>query len=119
MTEYTSFGTLLKRYRQTAGFSQEALAARAGLSARAISDLERGINRAPRYDTLELLTSALSLSEQQRALLRAAAHPEPAPARDLASCASPLFGLPLASPLVGRTEERNLSYPGNMGHPGK
>ena len=55
MTDQTSFSTLLKRYRQAAGLSQESLAARSGLSARAISDLERGINRTPRYDTLELL----------------------------------------------------------------
>src|SRR6266567_7660767 len=69
MTEKASFSTLLKHYRQVAGLSQEALAARAGLSARAISDLERGINRTPRYDTLELLSSALSLSSQQLPLL--------------------------------------------------
>jgi len=106
MTEDTSFGTLLKRYRQAAGFSQEALAARAELSARTISDLERGLNRAPRYDTLELLMSALSLSEQQQALLRAAAHPEPTPARDPAQFTSSLDALPLAPPLVGRAEER-------------
>ena len=82
MTEKTSFRTLLKHYRQAAGLSQEALAARAGLSARAISDLERGINRTPRYDTLEFLSSALSLSSQQHALLQAAARPEIAAAVD-------------------------------------
>lgn len=48
MTKATRFATLLKHYRQAAGLSQEALAARAQLSARAISDLERGINRTPR-----------------------------------------------------------------------
>jgi len=61
MTETTRFATLLKRYRQAAGLSQEALATRAQLSARAISDLERGINRTPRNDTLELLTEALTV----------------------------------------------------------
>src|SRR2546428_2095170 len=76
MTEKISFSTLLKRYRQAAGLSQENLAARSGLSARAISDLERGINRTPRYDTLELLSSALSLSSQQRILLQVSARPE-------------------------------------------
>src|SRR5207237_8829351 len=76
MTEKTSFRTLLKHYRQAAGLSQEALAARAGLSARAISDLERGVNRTPRYDTLELLSSALSLTAQQRILLQVSARPE-------------------------------------------
>ena len=76
MTEPTHFATLLKRYRQAAGLSQEALAARAQLSARAISDLERGINRAPRHDTLELLIEALPLSSHQRALFKVAARPE-------------------------------------------
>ncbi len=50
--QQTSFGILLKRYRMAAGLTQEALAARAGLSARTIADLERGINRLPRHDTL-------------------------------------------------------------------
>ncbi len=35
---------LLKQYRVRARLSQEALAERTGLSARAISDLERGLN---------------------------------------------------------------------------
>jgi len=50
MQEKASFGALLKRYRLAAGLSQEALATRASLSTRAISDLERGINRTSRYD---------------------------------------------------------------------
>ncbi len=104
MTEHTRFATLLKRYRQAAGLSQEALAARAQLSARAISDLERGINRTPRNDTLELLTDALSLSSHQRARLWAAARPETP-----ASAAIPstfLLPVPPAS-LVGREQELN------------
>src|SRR5438067_350588 len=76
MKELSSFGVLLKRYRLAAGLSQEALAARARLSARTISDLERGIHGTPHPDTLELLSSALSLSSQQHALLQAAARPE-------------------------------------------
>src|SRR2546423_14084764 len=79
MKNQTSFGALLRRYRMAAGFSQEALAARASLSTRAISDLERGINRTPHYDTLSLLIGALSLSSHQRALLHASARPELAP----------------------------------------
>ncbi|TMC28406.1 MAG: XRE family transcriptional regulator [Chloroflexi bacterium] len=109
MTEKTSFRTLLKHYRQAAGLSQEALAARAGLSARAISDLERGINRTPRYDTLELLSSALSLSSQQQALLQAAARPEIAAAVD-APPGPPSSGLPLPpTRLVGRSQERSYA----------
>jgi predicted ATPase/DNA-binding XRE family transcriptional regulator len=107
MTEKTSFRTLLKHYRQAAGLSQEALAARAGLSGRAISDLERGINRTPRYDTLEFLSSALSLSSQQLTLLRAAARPEVAAAVD-APLGPPSPDLPLPpTRLVGREQERS------------
>lgn len=76
MTEPTSLGALLKRYRLGAGLSQEALAARANVSARAISDLERGLHRMPHADTLDRLASALALTVQPRALLLAAAHPE-------------------------------------------
>ena len=109
MIEKASFSTLLKHYRQAAGLSQEALAARAGLSARAISDLERGINRTPRYDTLELLSSALSLSSQQQALLQAAARPEIAAAVD-APPGPPSPGLPLPpTRLVGRSQERSYA----------
>src|SRR5213080_3015507 len=105
MTEKNSFSTLLKHYRQAAGLSQEALAARAGLSARAISDLERGINRTPRYDTLELLSSALSLSSQQLALLQAAARPSV-----VGAAGAPSPGLPLPpTRLIGRSQERSYA----------
>jgi transcriptional regulator with XRE-family HTH domain/tetratricopeptide (TPR) repeat protein len=59
-------GDLLRRARRTAGLTQEDLAERAGLSARGISDLERGIIRAPRRDTLELLADALDLAPEER-----------------------------------------------------
>jgi predicted ATPase/DNA-binding XRE family transcriptional regulator len=109
MIERTSFGVLLKHHRSTAGLSQEALAARAGLSARAISDLERGVNRIPRFATLELLASALMLSSQQQALLRAAACPDSASIDDAPSSFS-ASALPLPpSRLVGRDEERSLA----------
>jgi DNA-binding XRE family transcriptional regulator len=41
------FGVLLYGHRVAAGLSQAELAERAGLSARAISDLERGARRLP------------------------------------------------------------------------
>ena len=53
------FGAILKRLRLAAGLTHDGLAERAGLSARAISDLERGVNRAPRRDTLTSLADAL------------------------------------------------------------
>ena len=47
-----SFGELLRRRRLAAGLTQEALAERAGISAKAVSDLERDPERAPRLDTI-------------------------------------------------------------------
>ena len=72
---HASFGALLKDYRLAAGLTQEALAERAGLSARAISDLERGVKRLPRQETLNLLAQSLALPPRKRALLVAAARP--------------------------------------------
>src|SRR5689334_12726304 len=103
MPDQTSFSALLKRYRQAAALSQEALAAKAGLSTRAISDLERGIYQSPRYDTLRLLLDALALPEPQQALLRAAARPELTAAQEDAPSVSAGTALPLApTPLIGR-----------------
>jgi predicted ATPase/transcriptional regulator with XRE-family HTH domain/DNA-binding CsgD family transcriptional regulator len=62
----TTFSDLLRRARRAAGLTQEDLAERAGLSARAISDLERGVNRAPRRDTLDMLGDALELAPDER-----------------------------------------------------
>lgn len=57
---------LLRRYRASAGLTQEELAERAGLSARAIRALEAGTRRLPHRDTLSLLASALELSPSER-----------------------------------------------------
>lgn len=67
---------LLRRFRLSAGLSQEALAERAGLSARAISDLERGLRIAPRPETVRMLTDALELTDEQHAELLQAARPD-------------------------------------------
>jgi predicted ATPase/DNA-binding CsgD family transcriptional regulator/transcriptional regulator with XRE-family HTH domain len=69
------FGALLRRHRLAAGLTQEALAGRAGLSARAVSDLERDAARLPRLDSLVLLGDALALTAAELATLRAAARP--------------------------------------------
>src|SRR4028119_1331882 len=66
MGEPRAFGDLLRRHRVLAGMSQEELAERARLSARAISDLERGVKRTPRRDTVQLLVEALGLSGETR-----------------------------------------------------
>src|SRR6266516_5751922 len=70
-----SFGDLLRTYRTAAGLTQEELAARAGMSARGISDLERGVRRTPYRETVELLAGALHLTPQERiAFVKAASH---------------------------------------------
>jgi predicted ATPase/DNA-binding CsgD family transcriptional regulator/transcriptional regulator with XRE-family HTH domain len=70
------FGGLLRQYRILAGLTQEALANRARLSRRAISDLERGVNQAPQPGTLDLLAEAFQLSAEEQAEFRAAARRE-------------------------------------------
>jgi transcriptional regulator with XRE-family HTH domain len=66
----------LRHYRVSAGLSQEALAERAGLSVRGISDLERGARTFPRLETVRMLADALELNEGDRAILLGAARPE-------------------------------------------
>src|SRR5260370_32903816 len=103
MSEQTSFGTLLRRYRTAAGFTQEALAARAQISARTMADLERGISRTPRHDTFELLMSALELTAQQRALFLGMVRPEMT-ATAPGTLSLSRLPLPPAS-LIGREQE--------------
>src|ERR671930_1282686 len=67
-----AFGELLKRYRVAAGLTQAQLAERAGLSERAISDLERGARRVPQRATLQLLAEALGLAGAEQGVLEAA-----------------------------------------------
>src|SRR5580700_6159756 len=68
-----SFAELLRQLRAEARLTQEDLAEAAGLSPRAISDLERGIHRTAHKDTARLLADALSLAEPARTLFVAAA----------------------------------------------
>ena len=67
------FGGLLRRLRDQAGLTQEELAEAARVSQRAVSDLERGINRTARKDTAVLLAGALGLDGPARELFIAAA----------------------------------------------
>ncbi len=67
------FGGLLRQLRVDAGLTQEELAEGAGLSLRAISDLERGVNLTARKETARLLADALCLTGPERALFDAAA----------------------------------------------
>ena len=73
------FGGLLRQLRDEAGLTQDELAEAAAVSQRAISDLERGVNRTARKDTALLLAGALGLTGPQRAAFEAAARGAPAP----------------------------------------
>jgi non-specific serine/threonine protein kinase len=69
----STFGESLRRHRLALGITQEELAERAGLSARALSDLERGAKQAPRSSTVRLLVDALQLTGDNAKAFRAAA----------------------------------------------
>jgi transcriptional regulator with XRE-family HTH domain/tetratricopeptide (TPR) repeat protein len=68
-----SFAGLLRQLRNEAQLTQEELAEAASLSPRAVSDLERGINRTARRDTAVLLAGALGLTGPVGELFVAAA----------------------------------------------
>ncbi|HEV7129265.1 MAG TPA: AAA family ATPase, partial [Ktedonobacterales bacterium] len=109
------FGAALRRLRVAASLTQEQLAERARVSARAISALERGVNRTPQRDTLRALIEALSLGERDRSALEATAHrgplahapPEFATASEPGAFWQPGADAPPADapPFVGRARE--------------
>lgn len=103
-----SFGALLRRHREAAGFSQEHLAERAGISANAVGALERGERRRPYPDTIRRLADALGLDDRARAelasTLRAGADAvEPSSEREDVSGATELPAEP--TPFIGRDRE--------------
>ncbi|HEU5348353.1 MAG TPA: AAA family ATPase, partial [Ktedonobacterales bacterium] len=101
-----SFAALLRRFRRATGLTQAELAEHAGLSPEAISALERGVNRTPRRETVELLADALGLEEQERAQFEQSARRRIAP--PTATQPSPLVPDRTAAPLVGRARELAL-----------
>ena len=101
----TSFGVLLRRYRLAAGLSQESLAERAQLSARAISSYERGIRQAPYRENLRQLVEALGLSDAERLAFEATVRRRRGPR---AASAAAVQWTNLAAPMtsfVGRNRE--------------
>src|SRR3712207_3195997 len=96
------FGAKLRRLRDAAGMTQEELAARAGLTAKAVGALERGERRRPYPHTVRSLADALNLPEDERLALQAAVPGRPeyvvAPRNGETSSALPASG----TSLVGR-----------------
>ncbi|MFJ4184609.1 ATP-binding protein [Kitasatospora sp. NPDC089509] len=67
------FGHLLAGHRVAAGLTQEDLSAAAGVSLRALGDMERGRTRGPQRRTVQALAAALGLDGAQTAGLERAA----------------------------------------------
>src|SRR5690349_20374856 len=75
-TASPSFAVALRRHRLAAGLTQEALAERAGMSARGIQNLEGGVTR-PYRDSARRLAAALALTGGDGAAFLATARPAP------------------------------------------
>src|SRR4028118_2120750 len=102
------FAERLRRLRESAGLTQEELASRAGLTAKAVSALERGERKRPYPHTVRSLADALALTDAERADLQAAtprrgAHPPPPP--------PPAPRVPPRPPGASRTRSGRLSSP--------
>ena len=79
-----TFAGVLRRLRTGVQLTQEELARVAGLSVRAVSDLERGVATTPHRDTVRLLADALQLIGPVRAEFEAAARGPACPAETAA-----------------------------------
>ncbi len=111
----SSFGRVLKHCRLESSLTQEELATRSGVSARAIRRLEAGNRLIPRLGTVRLLAAALQLDESQSLDLLRASRPyvlesgesnaEGVGRRTLLDLAGPVSTLPVPlDTLVGRAE---------------
>jgi predicted ATPase/DNA-binding CsgD family transcriptional regulator/transcriptional regulator with XRE-family HTH domain len=88
---------LLRQLRAEAQLTQAELAKAAGVSQRAVSDLERGIHRTARQDTAVQLAGALGLAEPARSVFVAAALGRIQAGQVLAAMSRQASGEPLAS----------------------
>jgi predicted ATPase/DNA-binding XRE family transcriptional regulator len=113
----TSLGGRLRALREAAGYTQEELAERAGLTSHGVSALERGTRTRPYPHTIRALGDALGVSDQDLALLRDAVprRRRPSAAHSFAERSAPHAAPSLPSPataLIGR--ERELAEAGEL-----
>ncbi|HEY8601469.1 MAG TPA: helix-turn-helix domain-containing protein, partial [Thermomicrobiales bacterium] len=100
--EGSQFGARLRRLREVAGLTQEALAQRAGLTAKGIAALEQGRRQRPYPHTIAALVEALGLDAAGRAALLG----QTAPASQPTAPRPPQPTLPVpATALIGRDAE--------------
>ena len=109
-----TFAGLLRRLRAEARLTQEELADAAGVSPRAVSNLERGFSRTAHKDTAVLLAGALGLTGPAGELFVAAARGNVPPAQVLAAVdgAGPRPRAVTGSPYRGLTafEEQDAGF---------
>ncbi|HEY9422859.1 MAG TPA: helix-turn-helix domain-containing protein, partial [Thermoanaerobaculia bacterium] len=100
----TDFGARLRRSRKAAELTQEELASKAGLTAKAISALERGERKRPHPHTVRSLADALGLPDTEREAFVASAPKRIGMA--FSSATEPGDAPPLPpTPIVGRDLE--------------
>ncbi len=100
---FVPFGSLLRRFREAAGLTQEQLAERAGISVKAVSALERGRRQRPYPHTVRALADALDLPDHAKTEFLQAVpsrtHPE-------VETLSPSISLPMSpTRIIGRARE--------------
>jgi predicted ATPase/DNA-binding XRE family transcriptional regulator len=90
----SEFGELLRRLRQAANLSQEALAEAARISVSAVGAYERGINSAPHRETVTMLAGALDLAGSDLEEFQQVARRKPRASSDTKSTALPFETFP-------------------------
>ncbi|HEY1916509.1 MAG TPA: tetratricopeptide repeat protein [Streptosporangiaceae bacterium] len=98
----TSFSLLLRRFRRSAGLTQEELAHASGVSVRAVRDMERGRTGHPRPRTVRLLAEAMVLSADAHGQLLSAISENPEAPGAPAPPGSPAPPAPSSLPAVAR-----------------